>query len=72
MDTYHCPKCSRLLRRSDDLIIDGVNYPLFRCGNCTHRVCELGDIRDEPLAFCVNRVGAPFDPLGPVESGDFR
>jgi len=37
IDTYHCPKCSRLLKCEGVVSIDGYELPVFQCDDCIVR-----------------------------------
>ena len=34
IDTYHCPKCSRLLKCEGVVSIGGYELPVFSCDDC--------------------------------------
>jgi DNA-directed RNA polymerase subunit RPC12/RpoP len=62
ISTYHCPKCSRQLQVSGVATIDDVDYPIFQCDDCLHKVKAFGDEFEVNLTFAVRPDGSWFDP----------
>ena len=65
IDTYHCPKCSRLLKCEGVVSIDGYELPVFQCDDCIVKKPIFGPGTEEfemVYTFCVDSAGRCFDP----------
>jgi transcription elongation factor Elf1 len=62
IDTFHCPKCNRLLRRSGEVEIENTTFPVFQCDECSMPFDFGGQMIDSALTFAVDAKGQPFDP----------
>jgi hypothetical protein len=60
IDTFPCPKCSRLLRRSGEVEVEGTTFPVFQCDECITPWNVEGEAFD--VAFTVDAEDKPFDP----------
>ncbi len=62
---YHCPGCSRRLERCGAIFVDGEQFPVFQCDDCTKSESIFGERFDIALTFYVNGKGEPVDPAAP-------
>lgn len=62
LDTYHCPKCSRLLHASGVATLNGEEIPVFQCDDCMNEVEAFGEKFTVNFTFAVDAAGAWFDP----------
>ena len=66
IDTYHCPKCSRLLKCEGVIPVDGEELPVFSCDDCVVKRTVFGpgtEPFDVAYTFCVDSAGRCFDPI---------
>jgi len=66
IDTYHCPRCSRLLKCEGVIAVDGEELPVFSCDACIVKKAVFGPGTDEfemAYTFCVDSAGRSFDPV---------
>jgi hypothetical protein len=68
LDTFLCPKCGRTLRRSGEVSVEGADFPVFQCDECTVEVQMYGEPFEAALTFAVDAQGKPFDPA--ADSGE--
>ena len=61
-DSFPCPKCSRLLRRSGEVAVEDAVFPVFQCDECVVPVQMFGEPFDAAFTFAVDADGKPFDP----------
>lgn len=47
IDTYHCPKCSRLLKCEGVISVDGEELPVFSCDDCVVKKPVFGPGTEE-------------------------
>src|SRR5437764_11923739 len=57
IDTFPCPRCSRLLRRSGEVDIEGATFPVFQCDECVVPWAVEGQVFDGALTFAVDAEG---------------
>ena len=65
IDVYHCPKCSRLLKREGVIAVLGDELPFFQCEDCIVKRVIFGPGTKEyemAYTFCVDSAGRCFDP----------
>jgi hypothetical protein len=62
IDTFPCPKCNRLLRRSGEVKVEDITFPIFQCEECTSPWTVEGEVFDTAYTFAVDAQGQPFDP----------
>jgi hypothetical protein len=65
IDVYHCPRCSRLLKREGVVSIGGYELPVFQCDDCIVKRAVFGPGTEEfdmAYTFCVDSAGRCFDP----------
>jgi hypothetical protein len=73
IDTYHCPKCSRLLKCEGVMSIGGYELPVFSCEDCVVRKPVFGPGTEEfelAYTFCVDSAGRCFDPTEGLGEGN--
>lgn len=63
IDSYHCPRCSRLLRVSGSVTVDGeAALPVFQCDECLSVVQAFGDSIEVAFTFVVRPDGSWIEP----------
>jgi hypothetical protein len=66
IDTYHCPRYSRLLKCEGVIAVDGEELPVFSCDDCIVKKAVFGPGTEEfemAYTFCVDSAGRSFDPV---------
>lgn len=66
IEVYHCPRCSRLLKREGVISVGGDELPVFQCDDCIVKQAVFGPGTEEfdmAYTFCVDAAGRCFDPL---------
>jgi hypothetical protein len=63
IDTFACPKCGRLLRKSGSVDCPGRGEcAVFQCDECLATVPMFGEPTEVALTFAVDPEGRAFDP----------
>jgi hypothetical protein len=60
-----CPKCSRRLKPSGELTVDGQKFPVYQCDECLVTRTLYGETLELPFTFYIDAAGVPVDVTDP-------